>query len=95
MEKNNNENLNEEKKAKTTNSKSNNKNVNTNKIEDELKKFEKIIQVVKLIFIVIVIGIFVWIIGKDLVEALGIVDIDSEKFNKSTYNEMIKDAMSN
>ena len=81
--------------SKNTTKKVNNTNSNkeSSSIDDEidLNALENLIKLVTIIFIVIVIGIFAWFVGKDLLNALGIVNFGTEQIDRGDYTSIIEE----
>ena len=84
--------MNKENINKDTNKSQNNKktnNVTADSFEKDIEKMGILIQFVKVIFMIIAIGIFVFVIGKSLINAIKIVDI--EELNSKNYTNIIEE----
>ena len=75
-------------KKDKANNKKTNLDVSVETFDKELEKIGIIIQLVKVIFMIIAIGIFVFVIGKNLISAIKVVNVD--EFNSKTYTNIIE-----
>ena len=64
---------------------------NVDEVEKDFEKIGILIQIVKFIFTIIAIGIFVWFIGKDLLHAMGVVDLNTDDLEKNKYTDIIEE----
>ena len=83
----NKENINKDTNKSQSNKKNN--NVTADSFEKDIEKMGILIQFIKVIFMIIAIGIFVFVIGKSLINVIKIVDI--KELNSKNYTNIIEE----